>query len=222
MTAISALRNAIVLTAVALIGTPSAFGIDPGLAPRNTEPIVPNYQDPYGTYPTTPNSPFDPFAPQNGIGIVTPAATTTPNQPYVGTNVQRIAPNLVPPTSPVEPTRWKIGMYSTNTGTGVQIVKVGDNSPAQAAGLEEDDTIVNVSGYQVGYVHNHLHDIGQAFNEYADPDGYVVLLVHNKRDGSLVNLPVQLQSRFERIQGTIGFQATNRLPANAQARIALP
>jgi uncharacterized lipoprotein YbaY len=216
MTFLHALRNATLLAAVASVGIPSAWAVDPGRAPRNTEPIVPNPQDPYGTYPAIPGDPFDPFAPNPGLGTTLP-----PGSEY------RVQPNVVPtqpaqPTTPSEPSRWRLGVFSTDTGTGVQIIRLADGpSPARAAGLEPDDTIVTVAGHQVGYIGNVRHELGVEFNAHADDDGYVMLLVHDNRSGNLVNLPVRLESRFERIQGTIGLQAGHRLPPDAQANIAL-
>lgn len=220
MTVFTALRNATLLAAVAMIGIPSAWAVDPGRAPRNTEPIIPNPQDPYGTFP---NSPFDPFAPSPALGSTFPPGSALPP----GSNQHRVQPNVVPvqptqPTQPSEPSRWRLGVFSTDTGTGVQIVRLADGpSPARDAGLEPDDTIVTVAGHQVGYVGNVRHELGTEFNAHADADGYVMLLVHDNRSGNLINLPVRLESRFQRIQGTIGLQAGQRLPQDAKANIAL-
>jgi len=224
MTAFSALRNATLLAAAAMVGVSSAFAVDPGRAPRNTEPIVPNPQDLGGTYPVTPNGPFDPFAPSNGLRSTTqPGGTFPPGEN--GANELLVQPRVVPqPPSqqPSEPSRWRLGIFSTDTGTGVQIVKLANGpSPARSAGLEPDDTIVTVNGHQVGYVNNVRHELGHEFNAHADTDGYVLLLVHDNRSGNLINLPVQLESRFERIQGTIGLRSGDRLPSNAEAHIAL-
>src|SRR5690606_4630638 len=68
---------------------------------------------------------------------------------------------------------------------------------------------------------NVRNELGTEFNAHADDDGYVMLLVHDNRSGNLINLPVRLEPRFERIQGTIGLQAGARLPQDAQANIAL-
>jgi uncharacterized lipoprotein YbaY len=220
MTVFTALRNATLLAAVAMIGTPSAWAVDPGRAPRNTEPIIPNPQDPYGTFPANPGNPFDPFAPASGLGATFPPGTTLPP----GSNEYRVQPNVVPtqPTQPSEPSRWRLGVFSTDTGTGVQIVRLADGpSPARDAGLEPDDTIVTVAGHQVGYVGNVRNELGTEFNAHADADGYVLLLVHDNRSGNLINLPVRLESRFQRIQGTIGLQAGSRLPQDAEAHVAL-
>ena len=215
MTAATAFRYATLMAAVAVIGSSPAWAVDPSLSPRAVEPIVPDPYEPYSISPLNPNGQFDPFRPNNGTSI---PGTPTPS----GTNELRIAPQIAPqPDRPTEPSRWRLGIFSTNTGTGVQIVRKANGSPADAAGLEEDDVIVTVSGYQVGIVQSDLRDLGQAFNEHADTDGYVELLVHDNRTGNLVTLPVNLESRFERIQGTIGFRAGNRLPAGTTAHIAL-
>lgn len=215
MTAASAFRHATLLAALAVVGWNQAWAVEPGRSPRAVEPIVPEPHEPYSNFPLTPNGSFDPFAPGSG--------TTFPGTPAPsGANELRVTPQVAPqPDRPSEPSRWKLGIFSTNTGVGVQIVDKSAGSPADAAGLEKDDVIVTVSGYQVGYVQSDLRDLGQAFNEHADTDGYVELLVHDNRTGNLVTLPVNLDSRFERIQGTIGFQVGNRLPNGATAHIAL-
>ena len=213
MTVSSARSRALFMAGVAMLCASTAFAIDPQRNPRrDVDPIVPNPADAYstspysipGTFPGLGNN-FDPFAPQ----------PTTPNE-------LRVRPNVVPqPITPAEPPRWRLGIFSTDTGTGAQVVRVREGSPAHQAGLEPDDTIVCVSGTQVGIVHGHIHQLGQAFNQHADTQGWVDLLVHDNRSGNLLNIPVHLEPRFERIQGTIGFQNTVRLPTNAEATIVL-
>lgn len=218
MTAFPALRNAILLAGFALVGLPSAWAVDPGRAPANTEMIVPDPQDHYSPNPANPNGQFDPFAPNPNPALGN-NGTTLPS----GAGELRVQPSIAPqPTQPSEPSRWRLGVYSTDTGTGVQIVRLADGpSPARSAGLEPDDTIVTVAGHQVGYVESVRHELGVEFNAHADEDGFVTLLVQDNRTGNLVNLPVQLESRFERIQGTIGLRSGHRLPQNAEAHIAL-
>jgi uncharacterized lipoprotein YbaY len=215
MTVVSAFRKVTLLAALVVLGWSPAWAIDPSLSPRAVEPVVPQPQEPYSNFPLNPNGPFDPFAP--GTNPTLPANPARP-----GSEQLRVVPQVAPqPEQPAEPSRWRLGIFSTNTGTGVQIVRKTSGSPADAAGLEEDDVIVTVSGYQVGYVSSQVRDLGQAFNEHADTDGHVELLVHDHRTGNLVTLPVNLDSRFERIQGTIGFQAGSRLPNGATAHVAL-
>lgn len=55
---------------------------------------------------------------------------------------------------------YKLGITPRNTDTGVQILQVATGSVAQRSGLEPNDVIVNVAGYQVGLVGGRLYDIG--------------------------------------------------------------
>lgn len=198
---------------VALLATLSAeaYAINPSLRPNDRDNIVPQPSDPL--FPSTTPGTFDPFAPnpQNGLG-----STTQPNQ-------IRVNPSVVPPPgTPQDEPRWRLGIYSMDTGAGVQIVRVTPGSPAFEAGLEQDDLIVTVSGYQVGLIGNHRHELGQAFNEYATTEGYVNLLVQDHRTKDLLNMPVTLESRVQQIKGTISFRDTHqRIPRNAQVQIDL-
>lgn len=217
MNVFTALRNATLFSAVAVAGMSSAFAVDPGLAPRSTDPGVPQPQDPYGSFVVTPGTPYDPFSPNNGLG--TPGMTMPP-----GTIDPRLAPSVVPPTSstPSDPGRWRLGVFSTDTAAGVQIVRLANGpSPAAAAGLEPDDVIVAVAGHQVGYVNNVRRELSQEFNAHAGTDGYVPLLVQDHRSRTLMNLTVRLEARFDRVQGTLGIPAGARLPQGATAHVAL-
>ncbi len=138
----------------------------------------------------------------------------------------RIAPNYLPPgeTQPPgqnRPPRWRLGVYSKDTDTGVQIMQVVPQSAADHVGLEVNDKIVCVNGFQVGYVNGVPYDCSYEFERNADADGWVTLLVHNHRDGSLVNIPVQLNSRYETIEGSITYREFYTLPQNAVATVEL-
>ncbi len=215
----NALRSAML---VALLTTLSADAqaIDPSRRPTDRDNIIPQPLDPLfpSNNPTGLGSSggFDPFAPANQNPLDGFGSNPQPNQ-------IRVTPSVVPaPGTPQDQPRWRLGIYSMDTGTGVQIVRVSPNSPAAAAGLEPDDLIVTVSGYQVGLIENHRHELGQAFNEYATTDGYVNLLVQDHRSGNLLNMPVTLEGRFQRIEGTVMFRDTNtRLPRNAEVQIDL-
>ncbi len=203
-----------------LIGEANA--IDPIKAPGSINPTTtrpadqlypPGAGNPMGTF----GSPFDPFAPTQPSFGTSPLSPSTPG----------VAPRLAPPPASsqpdpnAEPPRWRLGVFSMDTETGVRVVKVVQASPAAHAGLEADDTIIAVSGNQVGYIDGQRAEMGSVFNQRADADGYVVMLVQDHRSKSLVNLPVQLDARFERIQGTITYRDQARLPRNAHVSIEL-
>ena len=98
---------------------------------------------------------------------------------------------------------YKLGITPRNTDTGVQILQVAAGSVAQRAGLEPNDVIVNVAGYQVGLVGGRLYDIGDELAKRVDSRGRVSLLVRNSRDGKLINVPVQFTSSLWTISGEI-------------------
>ncbi len=220
----NALRSAM-LVAVLTTLSADARAIDPSRQPVDRDSLIPQPLDPL--YPNTlpgssipatfdTQSGFDPFAPStlppsNGLG-----STTIPGQ-------LRVNPGVIPPPgAPQDQPRWRLGIYSMDTGRGVQIIRVTPGSPAATAGIEAEDLIVTVAGYQVGLIENHRHELGQAFNEYATTDGYVNLLVQDHRTLNLINMPVTLEARVSRLEGTVMFKDTNTpLPRNAQIQVDL-
>lgn len=103
----------------------------------------------------------------------------------------RFAPGYVP-ILPDRDRRWQLGVYIANTSKGVMIRGVLPGSAAARSGLEQDDTIVSVAGYQVGRVGNVTYDLGDELQLRASSRGDVLLLVHNHRNGELVNVDVRL------------------------------
>jgi uncharacterized lipoprotein YbaY len=152
---------------------------------------------------------LDPISTIPGTGSLSTTVT-----PY-------IAPGTTVPAQPPTQNRWRLGVYSKDTDTGVRISQVVSGSAAQRAGLEANDTIVCVSGYQVGYVNGSLYDCAHEFERNVSADGWVTLLVENGRDGRLVNLPVQLESRYNRIDGNITYREYYSLPRDAVATVEL-
>jgi uncharacterized lipoprotein YbaY len=147
-----------------------------------------------------------------------PTGTIDGSRPTAAIATPGIAPqpNPVPgPTTPQRPPKWRIGVYSQDTDAGVKILRVVAGSPAERAGLEPDDVIVNVAGYQVGNVNGQHFDCGYEFESRCDTNGNVSLLVRDHRNGNLVNLPIQLESRLQKVSGSIAFRNRINLPQNA-------
>ncbi|MCA9080201.1 MAG: YbaY family lipoprotein [Planctomycetaceae bacterium] len=209
--------------------------------PYATNPMGGAFQDPF----FNPNGYFDPrpqVPGQSGTTGTTPnyGSVFTPNpvptQPSTVTvpnpnpNQYSTDPRLsrdridtrIAPETPAGPTsrRWRLGVYSKDSDTGVRIVQVVPNSAASRARLEAEDVIVSVNGYQVGYVNGALYDCSTEFERRADKDGWVSLLVQNNRDRSLVNVPLQLESRLQKIQGTLGLDPRN-LPRDSVVQVEL-
>ncbi len=215
-----ALRCAAIVALIVTLCT-TARAVDPVKHPSDRDSIVPQPYDPLlpSSNAGRPGSSgtFDPFAPAGGFG-----SNVAPNsvQPLISRDDPRLNPQLQPDPDTTTP-RWRIGLYSLDTGTGVQIVRVSPGSPADLAGLEPDDMIVAVAGYQVGLIENSRRELGQVFNDYAGPDGHVNLLVQDHRSNGLTNLHVHLESRLQTIEGTVTFRDQVRMPSNAQVKIEL-
>ncbi|MGI9428206.1 MAG: YbaY family lipoprotein [Bythopirellula sp.] len=117
--------------------------------------------------------------------------------------------------------KWRLGIYPEDTDTGVKITEVVSGSAAQRAGLERNDRIIAVHGYQVGYVNGTLYDCGQEFERHADQQGWVRILVQNNRNGQLLNMPLQLDPRHQAITGTVAYRDRSALPRDAVLNIEL-
>lgn len=128
-------------------------------------------------------------------------------------------PEPVAQTTPLQ--RWRLGIYPENTDTGVRVADVVQGSAAERAGLEVNDRLVSIGGYQVGYVGGTLYDVGSEFERVADENGWVRVLVQNNRDGNLVNMPLKLDPKQEAITGTITYRERTTLPRDAVATVEL-
>lgn len=236
--------NIRLLAAATLLGVTAAstaFGVDrrDGTTPQiNNNGYNNGYTQPaYNTLPQDPVFRVDPFAPSNGnqylpndpynngrqrLDLVSfPGTGVTPGVPLI-TQPPETTPRVVPDQQPQRPkNRWRIGIYSQNTNVGVSIRRVIPGSPAAIAGLEANDLIVSVGGYQVGDVNGVRHDLGNEFDLRCDENGATTLLVQDHRNGSLVSIPVQLEPRFATVTGEIVWRAQTRLPREAFAHIEL-
>jgi uncharacterized lipoprotein YbaY len=131
------------------------------------------------------------------------------------------APIPDPVAQPAPLQKWRLGIYPENTDTGVRVGEVVRGSAAERAGLEVNDRLVSIGGYQVGYVAGTLYDIGTEFERDADEKGWVRVLVQNNRDGKLMNMPLQLDPRHESITGAITYRNRSALPRDAVATVEL-
>ncbi len=180
----------------------------------------------------------DPFLPQDiynpfGPAVVTPKVNgiTVPNpKPGVYQNeinnqsrvrIQTPGTNYVPPTQNPAENRWRLGVLSRDTDIGVQIHEVLANSAAARAGLEPKDVVVAVHGYQVGIVNGNLYEMSREFERHADSNGMVVMLVQDHRSHSLMNITVQLDSSFSRVEGSIALQSNQQFPQNGLVVVEL-
>jgi uncharacterized lipoprotein YbaY len=222
--------------------TPAASNIDPltGQYLPSGISTIPSGVNPGNVYPGGNVLPGGLYYDDRGrpIGGLTtiPGGTTTGTTPVLpttfpgttgGTTTTGASPLVVPGTTTGGSTtttpqaRWRLGVYSKDTDTGVQIIQVVRGSAAERAGLEANDRIVCVAGYQVGYVGGTPYDCANEFERNADANGWVTMLVQNNRDGKLMTLPVQLDSRFSTIDGSITYREQYSLPRDAVINVEL-
>lgn len=207
-----------------------------GVDPRRTaaQPVAPiRARDPFAipttvipspriTPPSTPQPPTTPDPIPPGVRTRTPVGTSVDSAVAASplANPGNVTSQLLS-HSDRRPPRWRLGVYSQDTDTGVKINRVVPDTPADRAGLEANDVIVAVNGFQVGIVHGEHFDCGYEFETRADADGNVMLLVQDHRNNGLVNLPLQLESRMESVTGEIAFRDRVSMPADAEVRIEL-
>lgn len=124
------------------------------------------------------------------------------------------------PPSPVQPGRYVLGINVRNTPTGVEIASVNPGGVGQRSGLEAGDVIVAVEGIQVGFVGGRLNDLGDEIARRVDGAGRVNLLVRNRRDGGLVQVPIQFNQAASRaVSGRIFVQQGVIVPGSAVVTI---
>jgi uncharacterized lipoprotein YbaY len=96
------------------------------------------------------------------------------------------------------------------------VVSVQPGSVAQQAGIEPGDVIITVAGYQVGFVGDRLHDLGDEIARRIDGSGRVAVLVRNHRSGGLVTVPIQFGAVGSRaVVGRISVQTPMAVPPTA-------
>jgi uncharacterized lipoprotein YbaY len=91
-----------------------------------------------------------------------------------------------------QPNSWRLGVAIENVDTGVMLTDIERGMPAERAGLEKGDVIVNVEGFQIGYVNGALYDLGDEIRKRVDQQGRVNFLVFDQRTRQLQSLPVTL------------------------------
>ena len=209
--------------AVLALSASTAFAVDPqrpgssqyqSVVPASTSGTyynpalnsLPGVVTPGLGYPGTSNSGFD----RSRVAVPGTISVPVPDP-------SRINPSISPGQQP----KWRLGVYSKDTDTGVRIIQVVQGGSAARAGLEPNDIILSVNGFQVGYVNGSLYDTSSEFERLADRNGWVMLLVLDNRNRNLVNVPVQLDSRLSRISGSITYRDQYQLPNSAVAIVEL-
>ncbi|MFM8891991.1 MAG: YbaY family lipoprotein, partial [Planctomycetia bacterium] len=114
-----------------------------------------------------------------------------------------------------------LGIMARNTPTGVEVVSVTPGSAAQSAGIETGDSIVAVSGFQVGVVGDRVYDVGDEVARRVNTAGQVPLLVLSRRRGGLAVVPVQFATASRAISGVLTTSAGAQVPPTAVITVRL-
>lgn len=218
------LTLSVTLAAIGAAGvSQTAYGVDPQkVGPTSSIPTKTAYILPTG--PITPGTTIAP-APLVPSTVTTTLPGSRERMTTTTSTGGVVSPLLV--TTPGVPgmsargPRWRLGVHSQDTDVGVRILRTVPASPADRAGLEPNDLIVAVAGYQVGIVNGQQFDCGYEFEQRADSQGNIMLLVLDSRNRQLVNLPVQLESRLAKVTGSIAYRDRIFLPQNAIATVEL-
>lgn len=119
--------------------------------------------------------------------------------------------------------QWVLGLTGDDTDTGVRVTNVVRGSAADRVGLERDDVIINVGGYQVGVIDGRRYDLGEELQRQADRAGRVTLLIQNRRGRRLENVNVQMQwvQSRRRVVGTVSYRERIALPPEAVCFVEL-
>jgi uncharacterized lipoprotein YbaY len=121
------------------------------------------------------------------------------------TNLGNPAPQTAyVPSWNAQPNSWRLGVAIENADTGVVLTDVERGMPAESAGLERGDVIVNVEGFQVGYVDGALYDLGDEIRRRVDQQGKIDFLIYDQRRRQLKSLPVTLvQQKAGGVRGEV-------------------
>lgn len=133
----------------------------------------------------------------------------------------RMDPRYLPPQPPPAG-RWRLGLRVQYRDIGALVTQIVPNSAAGRAGLEPGDLILNVDGYQIGYVQGTLFDLAEECYRRCSDTGQVNLLVRNGRNGQLVNVPLQLdRGNTGQLLGSLTTDMPNFVSNSAVAVIRL-
>jgi hypothetical protein len=105
----------------------------------------------------------------------------------------RIAPRRIPPRPGG---RWLLGVTIEDGPKGLRIQSVSPQSPAARFGLENGDYLIDVMGYPVGVYNGYYYPLDYTLETVTPPDGWVNILVWNRRTLAEEALWVRLEQRF--------------------------
>ena len=77
--------------------------------------------------------------------------------------------------------RWRLGVWTDNAPKGLRVREVSRYSPAWRFGIEEGDYLLDIMGYPVGFYEGAYYPLAQTLNQVTPRDGWINVLVWNKR-----------------------------------------
>jgi predicted metalloprotease with PDZ domain len=91
--------------------------------------------------------------------------------------------------------RWRLGIEVDDAPQGLRISEVSRNSPAFRFGLERGDYLLDVMGFPVGLHRGAYFPLADALNQNVRRDGWVNVLVWNRRTRAEEALWIQAEPR---------------------------
>jgi hypothetical protein len=91
--------------------------------------------------------------------------------------------------------RWRLGLWTDNAPAGLRIREVSRYSPAWRFGLEEGDYLMDIMGYPVGFYEGAYYPLAATLNQVTPPDGWINILVWNKRSNAEETMWMQAEPR---------------------------
>jgi hypothetical protein len=97
--------------------------------------------------------------------------------------------------------RWRLGVWTDNAPAGLRIREVSRYSPAWRFGLEEGDYLMDIMGYPVGFYERAYYPLAATLNQVTPPDGWINILVWNKRSNAEETMWMQAEPRVGFAEG---------------------
>jgi hypothetical protein len=91
--------------------------------------------------------------------------------------------------------QWRLGIQVDDAPLGLRISEVTRNSPAFRFGLERGDYLLDVMGFPVGFHGNAYFPLADALNRSVRRDGWVNVLIWNRRTHAEEELWIQAEPR---------------------------
>ena len=114
--------------------------------------------------------------------------------------------------------RWRLGIQVDDSPRGLRISEVPRNSPAFRFGLERGDYLLDVMGFPVGFHGSSYFPLADALNRNVRRDGWVNVLVWNRRTHAEEALWIQAEPRQAVQPPTRPTRPTRPIPPLRQGR----